>query len=265
MNLLEQLNIKKKTFRMFKNIKEPYVTLAMLSFRRPNSLIKTLTELLEMDIPLNLVLRVQAVEELDNDIIDEIEILSNNFYGCDLNFTEKNNGTGEPRHNILSRAYNNFNTPFIMTCDDDMTYQKNTLPVLASLLTTKKDFGACSVWCSPNYNAWTLQGNRLLPRPPRKPFDDQVDGMGSATSMFKREVFDTCEYDKEYYIGWADMDLGMQIRKSGWRMGIIHHENVNAVNRYKESPSEYKQIRYSNYHNQRSKKIFYNKWKIHIG
>lgn len=255
----------KNIFKRYSKAEKPYVTLAMLSFRRPDSLITALKAHLESKVPLNLVLQVQGALELSPEKIREITSLVHKFHGYDLSFTDKNNGTGVPRHEILKIAKEKFDTPYIMTTDDDMFFPENTFPTMASLMEVQKELGCLSMWCTPRYESWTIQGDRLLPRPVKGPLDTSPDAMGSATCMFRRKVFDTCEYDSGYYIGWADFDLCMQMKKNGWKLAILGHKDFVAENRVKNNPKEYTEVRSNRQHNLNSKARFKSKWGINIG
>jgi GT2 family glycosyltransferase len=251
-------------YKIYAKSGEPLITLAMLSYKRVEMLKKALNAHLSSGVSLNLVLRVQGAEELSKR--DKMEILDTamRFNGLDIQFTTGNHGTGIPRWDILDRAKRHFNTPYIMTTDDDMFFKPGTFSRLIKEHEKRKEFGAISVTCEPNYKSHIINGNSFETRIPTEPFDENVDAMGNGTCMFKRQVFDTCEYDKEYYIGLADFDFCLQMKEQGYKLGILADPRYKALNDQSSSTSEYYKARYNKEAIENSKKRFYEKWRINV-
>jgi GT2 family glycosyltransferase len=243
--------------------KEPMVTVAMLSFRRYHKLIPALQRHLENKTPMNLVLRVQCAEELTQQQRDNIKSLVSQFPGHDLQFTEKNLGSGIPRHDVMNRAINDFNTPYIMTTDDDMMWKKYCIETQISLLERMPEYGLISSTCDPNYPIQRIYDNKISIIKNDNIFTD-ADLIGSATSIYRREIFNTCEYDKEYRIGCGDYDLCMQIRKNGWKIGVMDISELKSLNDASNSGQGYFRERYNKQIIQRSVKRFKEKWGINI-
>jgi hypothetical protein len=243
----------------------PIITVAMLSFMRYDRLISTLKNLLSLHIPLNLCIRVQGTELLTyfqkRDILKFVDA----FSGHDIQFTRGNHGTGTPRGDVIERAYKHFDTPYILTTDDDMLWKTESLIIQRYMLETNKELGACSVTCTPHYNAWNIIGDKLVGRTPIPPFDINVDASGSGTMLFKRQILDNSEvvYDKNFYIGWADFDFCMQMRKK-WKIGIIDIPELKIKNNYDPKAKDYLAVRGCKQHNINSKKYFQKKWGLLI-
>lgn len=242
---------------------EPQITVVMLSYIRYDLLLRTLRNLYEnVSVPLNIVLRVQGARRLDYDGKMKIKDTLGLFNKHHLSFTEKNHGTGVPRWQSIHKALE-FGTPYLFFTDDDMIYQKDSVEAMMSILKQYPKIGAVAVSCKPNYHSWNVAGNRLSQRPHKSNKLDYVDAMGSATTIMRREVFNTCDYDKRYYIGLADFDLCLQIKKQGWKCAIIPFEELKAVNDRKVYP-EYKKVRSNHEHITNSRKLFYKKWGLYV-
>ena len=241
---------------------KPLVTIAMLSFKRFDVLISSLERHLLNRTPLNMVLRVQCCEDLTTQQKDKIIELVSRFHASDLQFTEKNLGSGIPRHDVINRALTKFNTPYILTTDDDMLWEPYSIIAQVSLLERLPGYGLISSVCAPNYprhykenNIWKFE--QVIQ-------DTFVDAhlIGSATSVYRREVFDTCEYDKKYTIGCGDYDLCMQIDKAGWKIGVLNIPELKSLNNNKGNTQEYRKMRYNKAVTKLSTTRFNEKWGI---
>jgi len=239
--------------------KTPFVTIAMLSWLRPEKLVRTLGKTLSaVEIPINLCLRVQGRECLDEKYKDRIVDLGQKFHVCDIQFTMGNLGTGKPRHDIVERALTKFDTPYVWTLDSDMIVPRGGLEALVTLLEQHKELGAVSLSCTPTPMACNLFNGRLVSRSIKGPLDYVVT-MGSATKLTRREVFDTCELDQNYYIGWGDFDFCLQMKEARWKSAILSIPQLNAWNDG-GGPPEYMKTRYNRNITQRSRDYFIQKW-----
>ncbi len=225
-------------------LQQPLVTIAMLSFIRPEKLIKALKMHLKNGTPLNMVLRVQGCEKLSKAVRNDITNLVKQFHGHNLQFTETNLGSGIPRHDVLNRAVSKFNTPFIMTTDDDMMWKPYSILAQVHLLQKMPDYGVISSVCTPNYPRKWFDNGALKTAKITKTFVN-ADMIGSGTSVHRREIFDTCEYDKEYKIGCGDYDFCMQIRRVGWKIGVLNIPELNSLNDAAGSGQDYNRQRYN--------------------
>lgn len=243
------------------NLDKPIVTIAMLSFRRYEKLIKSLQTHLNNGLKMNICLRVQCSEELTKEQKDNITFLVNKFYDHDLQFTEKNLGSGIPRYDVINRCIKNFNTPYIMTTDDDMIWKKYCIESQIYLLEQMPEYGMISSTCNPNYPIKIFKDGKIHTIK-NSNFND-ADLIGSATSVYKKEIFDTCEYDKEYTIGCGDYDLCMQIRKT-WKIGVIDIPELKSLNDAKNSGHMYFKERFNKSVIQKSVNRFNKKWGFNI-
>lgn len=249
------------------NAKKPLITFVMLSYIRYDSLKIVLNDILKkLQMPANIALRVQGARRLDTSGRKEIEDLCRKFNDYDLVFTEKNHGTGVPRWETIHRALK-FNTPYLMFADDDMLYKEDSFEALACFLEQNPQVGAAAVFCESkkkgSYKGHHLVGNKFVAKEITLNQVNYVDAMGSATTMMRREVFDKCDYDKGYYIGCADFDLGLQMRNVGWKSVVLGHEALCAKNKaFIKNPKEYANVRYNLAHINRSVARFRSKWGV---
>jgi len=118
------------------------------------------------------------------------------------------------------------------------------------------------MWVHPNLNAWFIGKEKMVFKQPKQPFG-LVDGMGSASMIIRREVFDSCDYDHLYYVGWADIDFCMQMRKNNWKLGILALKDYKAFNfkgRGTDDYKKYRQYRHDQQHAGNSSVRFQTKW-----
>lgn len=260
----------KKTMKGIKKSKTPLITVTMLSFMRLHVLKATLKEFLNYGIPLNFCLRVQGAELLSRTERIEILDLVSKFYAFDIQFTHKNHGTGYPRNDLMQRAFKHFDAPYVMATDDDMFFPPNALIALASLLRNRNKFGAIGMDVKPQYNAWFIRkkniegyGFKWGTRKPTPPFDSNIDAMGSAPAMFKREVLKTCISDPNYHVGLWDIDFYYQLKRAGWRLGILKIPGFCATNK-KGGDLAYTRVRYNKREIQKSIEYFRKKWNVYV-
>lgn len=199
---------------------EARLTIAMLSWIRPEKLIETLTSLDEtLTIPINLVLMVQGCETLTSDQRRVIKGLSNRFYRSDVFFTQGNIGTGPARHHLQKRALRRFPAQYLNFGDDDTTYTKGSVEAAIDLMDKDYSIGIVGIYFKPK--VYRLN-NHLCPRSLShaefKSSIEYVDSTGSASAIIRREVFDLCKVDPEYELGQWDLDLFLQARSIGWKI-----------------------------------------------
>lgn len=252
------------TYRRILNTKKTILSVAMLSLIRTNKLLAMMAHWNDYRyIDANLALRVQAAEKLTKKKREEIMFWANKAFDLTkVKFTHGNKGTGIPRHEMVQETLK-YNTPYIMTTDDDMFFPMGSIELLISILEDNPELGAVDLHCLPNLNAWEIGEKVMHFRQPKKGLD-YVDGMGSATMVMRREVFDKCNLDSGYFVGWADIDFCVQMRKVGWKLAIITIPGYSAFNDKDGNPKEYKQARYGVEFARKSSKRFKEKWGIEI-
>jgi len=244
------------------------ITVATLSLYRYNLLIRSLEYNPNMtSIPLNICLRVQAAEEMSVEHKKKvIDLLEKNYKAYDLQFTYRNHGSGVPRHDVVHRALNHFGSKFVMTLDDDILMPKYGIEILASILLDNPNFGAVGLGYEPAPIVWKEKGNRLRPSTPDKGLHE-VDAIGSGTTITRREVFEKCDLDINYYIGWGDMDFCKQMKVAGWKIAMLYLPNLKASNAKNKMSTDmkYYNIRYNAKHTKNSWNRYLQKWGIKIG
>jgi len=249
------------------NSEKTILSVAMLSLLRTNTMLNMLDHWdRNRFIKSNIAFNVQGKEWLSDIKKDQIEDKVEEYFDRSfLNFTFSNRGTGVPRHNIVHEALK-FDTPYIMTTDDDMFFPPGSIEALISILEDHPDYGAVDLWVHPNLNAWFKGQSKMVYKQPKSPFG-LVDGMGSASMIMRREVFETCDYDHLYYVGWADIDFCMQMRKSNWKLGILaipDYKALNFKNKGSESYKKYRTYRHDQQHAGNSSVRFQQKWHLQI-
>jgi hypothetical protein len=255
--------INNETVYAVMELTEPIVTIATISLYRYRHILRTLDYNPNITkTPLNICLRIQAAEEMPVKHKNQIvQLLETKYRNYDLQFTYKNHGSGVPRHDVVHRALDYFNSKFIMTLDDDIVLPKNAIDVLAAILIDHPDLGSITLSCI-NSLIWTEQNKRLLPSRPKPPFC-YSDAVGSGTTMVRKEVFQTCDLDPNYYIGWADMDFGKQVKLAGWKQGVLTVKGFQA-NNPPDYPPEYRKVRHNSHHTEASWRRYKTKWGMEI-
>jgi len=129
----------------------PQVSLAMLSWLRlPKLSISLNYWTRNHDLNrLNIALMVQEGAKLDQKTKHSIVEKCSKFNKHIVEFTDKNRGTGGPRHSMVHKALS-FDTPYIMTTDDDMLFPTGLLEAQIYILETYPDVGAVCSWAVPN-------------------------------------------------------------------------------------------------------------------
>lgn len=246
----------------YNKMKKPYFTVVMLSWNRTDGLIEVLTDLLKHKIPMNLVLTVQECGLMTPEEREKVNKLIERFYEADVEWSTVNKGTGKPRGEAIERALKRFDTPFIFTTDDDMFFPKYNFQSLAAMLDDNPEYGVISTWCEPSYTKVVLvekPKKYLRVKHFTKGFHD-VTCLGSATAMWRREVFDKCKYDQNYVIGWADFDLTLQIHYAGWKLGVLCLNELKPLNDRGRSSQSYNKVRHNTVPANQGKAYFKKKW-----
>ena len=241
---------------------EAKLTIAMLSWIRPDKLIQTLTSLDEtLTIPINLVLMVQGSESLSNDERRIIKELSSRFYRRDVFFTQGNIGTGPARAHLLKRALTRFNASYLNFGDDDTTYTSGSVEAAIELLERDRSIGVVGIRYKPKvYRLDSKIYPRVFSTKLATSSIEYVDSTGSASAFIRREVFDLCKVDDEYKLGQWDLDLFLQARSVGWK--IVNYQafgGMSAINSWGGSP-EYRAGRMNRKEINKSIRRFKQKW-----
>jgi len=248
--------------KRLKESKTPVITMCLVSYRRYDILIKILNRYVEFDIPINMLLWLNSYEDYTDDEIECIKSTCSDLYHCDIHFCQKNVGTGHSRNILLSRAYREYDTPYIMTSDDDIYYDtEEDLLIGASILEQEdyNEYGAVGIWCNPIYNSLYIVEDELRNYKSRKGFYG-VDSLGAATMTLKREVLSKCNVDPEYIIGWVDADFSFEIRKQNYKIGLLCDDRWKPTNMSDQSDDIYREARSNKDIKKQSIKRFVKKW-----
>lgn len=111
--------------------------------------------------------------------------------------------------------------PFVIFWDDDLYPPKGAMSrLLAPLISGDADVVIASV---PNLNAgkMDIKGGCLQTNRAKLDRWTEVDYTGFGASAFRREVFEKCEFDPEYFVGGGDLDMSMQLKEAGFRVAVL--------------------------------------------
>jgi hypothetical protein len=247
------------------NEKEPLVTVTTISLMRYDLLLKSLEHNPQStSLPLNICLRIQASELMKmEDKIKILEILEKNYSNHDVQFTYKNHGAGAPRYDVTRRAIEHFGTKYVAMIDDDIMMPKYGFEAMIAFLEDNAEYGVVSFNCHPSTRVWSIVGNKMKTSIPMEPFEDTI-AFGFASIMARAEIFESCNIDRGYFLGWTDTDFCMQINQAGWKMGLINLPIFHIKNCRNTQYPEYNRIRRNMNFIKESEKRFMEKWNLKI-
>jgi len=249
-----------KTVERILSVDKPMVTVVMLNWLRWNVFMNTLDHIIERQtIPMNISMIVQECTGIKKQNMVKEKLKK--FSDYTVQFTKENRGTGPPRHKALHRALDKFDAPYIHFTDDDMRLPRFAVELMVSILEDNPKLGAVNMKTHPNSNIWIMNKMNKLQciKPNLKRMFHKSLALGSATMVVRREVFETCDIDKKYIIGCADIDLGMQMTKAGWECAMITIPNWYAIN-VKGGANIYNSTRYDRTIIKESAARFQRKW-----
>jgi len=245
-------------------LSKPMLSINLLSWLRVDKLLAALERLPKsLLIPVNLYLRVQGAEKLSFSDKKKIRYRAKKFNDSIVEFTEGNAFSAGPRREITDKILENWDTPYMLTLDDDMVISKGTFELLIAFLETHKKYGAASIWHTKLNNTTQVVNGKLKSIPlkvtDQKIFDLQV--MGSATMITRMDLFKNQKIaiDPDYVLGLWDYDLCLQIKMAGYALAMITSPNAMAHNDSGGS-DEYKGGRYNREIIKKSVKYFEKKW-----
>ncbi len=212
--------------------KTPIITICMVSYKRYDTLIKTLERYISFNVSINFMIWLNTYTDYTKSQLQNIKNICEKLYSCDITYCKKNMGTGHPRNIMLSRAYREYDTPYIMTTDDDILYNsKEELFIGASILEQKKyyRYGAIGIWGEPNYWASYAVDNELRNYKPKKGFQT-VNALNATTMTIKKEILNKCNVDPNYQIDLVDTDFSFQIRKNDYHLGLLCDDRWKPTN-----------------------------------
>lgn len=251
----------------FKKSKEPLITLCMVNYRRYDCLLNVLNNYKKIGANVNLLLWVNDCEAMPQETLKEVtKACRENFASFEIILEKTNNGTSRARNFMLKKAYEEYDTPYIMTTDDDILFNDlDSLMVSAHVLAQDKfkDFGCVGIGCKPSYHVIRVINGKMHEIKPQYGLQE-VHVMGAATMMIRKEVLKTCNTDPKYpKVGFVDWDFATNIRlNGGWKLGFLYEDHYKAFNDSKNHGDTYRNNRYDKPKLQEAYYRFVNKWNI---
>jgi hypothetical protein len=245
---------------------KPRVTVCMTNFLRYGMLIRALNNLINLETPLNIILWVNQCDSMSEEVKTEVEGLLKRFSGYRLIYNSHNIGNGYPLHEMFDIAKKEFDTEYVMTSDDDILYHNKESFILSMAMLDQQKFseyGAIGVWITPNYNIVKIVDNKIVETKPTEGFHD-VDCIGGSTTVIRREVLDTCNYDYRYVMGYADWDFSLLMGSKGWKIGMVCDLRYKPLNDPSNNDKDYISGRYNINTINDSIKLFVDKWGIEV-
>ena len=244
--------------------KIPVITICIVSYRRFDTLIKSLSQYIKFSIPINLLLWLNSYTDYTKLELEQIKKICSKLYSFDIIYHDTNVGTGYSRNVLLSKAYKEYDTPYIITTDDDILYNNEEELLIGPSLLDQirfKEYGAVGIWCDPIYNSLYISDNKLKNYKSKNGFND-IDSLGAATMTIRRSILKKCNVDPNYIIGWVDADFSFEIKKQGYKIGLLCDERWKPLNIADKSDIIYKKARSDKKIKKKSIDLFYKKWGI---
>jgi hypothetical protein len=236
-NVLNSLNIfNPETINKVLNNPEPMLTLSCFSWGRPEVLIRSLQGYLDtFIIPVNLFLRVQGNEKLTDNQRNRIRQVASQFHDYRLVYSEGNLGSGPPRKECAEQSLKTWSTKYISLIDDDLQFQKGSIESEICFLEENPEFGAINLLVSPcsQYKIFSKKNGRTILKSKElvRPVDVNIDCFGSATSMVRREAFNTSSLNPNHFVGYQDFSFFLSLRKNGWKIAALSFPQLVVLNR----------------------------------
>ena len=247
------------------NTDKPILTICIVSYRRYNILVDTLQHYIDMKTPLNVIVWLNSYKDNTEQQIKNIKILVSCFSNGYVYTCDDNKGTAYPRYMMTdSLSYKpEFNTPYMITTDDDVTFKdKRSLYVACSLLSQDryKDYGAIGIQCKPRTHTVKKNGGDLTIFPSERGFHE-VDALGASTMFMRTSMLKQGSLiDNEYIMGWVDWDTSLTIKFFGYKLGLLYDDNYSATNNHYTDDYIYNKERNNPDVRKRSTERFIEKW-----
>lgn len=238
---------------------EPQITVSILSWLLEDRLIRTLTLLpRSTNLPLNLCLHVQGVEQITPQKKQEILDATAGFFQRDIFFTINNQGSATPRALLLKRSAV---TPYVFITDNDMEFQPGSIDTLYDFLEHNKDYGMVDLVNNfLKYHRRIVNGQvETWPVNFDGPRVVDVDMIGAASVLMRRELALSDIIDHNYYLGSWDLDMCLNVRKLGWKIATISDKSLISINDITYRTPKYKACKYNRIR-QKGIKLFEQKW-----
>lgn len=163
-------------------------------------------------------------------------------YGNKIRLIENKKNIGACKARNMGLAYCNGSLVFFMDSDAEL-FEGNTVSKMVNLMMKDKELGGIGAvvfsnlkerrfFTSASYLAWNgfLDKKRSLLEIKEPRYD--IDYVSSCVSMFRKEaLLEAGGFDEYYFYGEEDNDIGMRLKKLGWKLVVdpnivaIHNES----------------------------------------
>lgn len=262
----------------------PTATISMITWLKVDALASSVEQLLDsLTVPVNLDLTFQATKPQENRFhyyindkwqeIDEYKdsevFLTNQISGhpkiknINYNFTNRNQGVGITRHNILKGV----DTKYLVFLDDDIFISQGQVSEMINYMEENPSYDALSTRITtPGF--WVKTGKYYNPEPLRT-WDDNIEEVGytplGASIMKSNLPSRGINYDKNYFLNKEDHDLCQQIINKGHKVGMIRDISPDRPTEYQHPSVDslakiYVKKRYDPKYVKESLEYFQEKW-----
>jgi len=249
------------------------LTICILHYRKLPQLKKTIANLEKhTQIPFKIkLLNQQYLDKKIRRYLAEINKKKN----IEVIYGKKNLGCPAGRYRLLK----NTTTPYIITLDDDIYVHQGWLEPIINFFKKNPQAGAISC---PLYNpSGTIDSmggrkleinhkNRVI-KMRNLSFDllrkgkdfIEVDDLSGGEMIFRKELLKDFQWDPHYFIGFGDLDKGIQLKKSHYRFYLYLRNKLihDKVSKHKDKKSRaYNSIRRDYQQIRKSYLYFVKKW-----
>lgn len=218
------------------------IDVAMINYLREDKLIDTLEKMYQnTKMPLNICIQIQGCEELDDETKNNIIAKLKKFKSYNIIWSKGNLGTARPRFNTTQWTLND-NAKYTIIIDSDMTIEDGTFEVLYEKITKKPEYGVIACWCKPFYQKYKIEGSKLNQIKLDEGFHD-TDVLGTGCVIINTNVFKTAQFNTNLVIGFIDFIWCMEVKKNGWKLGILADDEYKAFNDSSKNTDKYKKAR----------------------
>lgn len=252
---------------------KPIITICILHYKKLPQLKKTV-ELIQKHTELPFLIKILNQKFLNREIKSYLSTLSKNN-NVEIDYCDKNLGCPGGRNRLLK----NINTPFVATLDDDIYVQKNWLKPVIKFLKRNKTAGAVSYpLFQPDGKIDSIGGKYLIIDKKRKTIkiktpplkilrgDRQfvkIDDTLGGAMVFKIELLNYFQWDPKYFIGFGDIDKGMQLKSNNNRFKLYLYTKSRLI--HDKVSKDRKRVEYNkqrrDYHKIRDSYLYFvDKW-----
>lgn len=247
------------------------VTICITHYMRPNLLYRCVETIKKhTKIPYCVFITNQGwINNITKKYLDSLDILPN----FKIFYNKNNVGHPKSKHDMFLKA----NTKYIVSLDDDIVVSNGWLKSLVNTMDEDKLIGAASsILLDSNKRYYQFGGGRIiksinnkyqfqayLEKDLLKATNKICDYITSGCCIYRQEaIINGVNWDPKYFVGAADLDLSMQLKRDKWKMVICTNSTVlhlpEKIN--KNFRTNYYASRFNQKELTRSKNIFFHKW-----